>query len=156
MDHLKKRHNSGLFATMGGPFDRHFFLLEIFGDLLVTAEITCALGRPPDESYAKGDERPKGSQYYKTGAWKLKSGEIKVTDQYAAESHFESWVDGLPDDPGAWSKIKEKYEVRVRLVGYTDQWNAEFVVSVGALKGLSERGLPLMLDPYLSLDETEA
>ena len=121
MDHLKKKHNTGLFARMGGPFNRHFFLLEVFGDSLVPAEITRLLGRAPDESYAKGDERPKGSQYYTTGAWKLKSGEIKVTDQSSVESFFESWVAGLPNDPDAWSLIKKQYEVRVRLVGYTDQ-----------------------------------
>lgn len=76
-----KSHNLGLFAQMGGPFDRVFFILSITGDSLEPDEITKLLQMNPTKSYKKGDETPRGSQYRKTGAWILDSGEIQLDEE---------------------------------------------------------------------------
>ena len=62
---------------MGGPFNRMFFELNAYGDDLDPQEVTKLLGISPTQSYKKGDERPRGSQFYKTGGWVLKSGEVQ-------------------------------------------------------------------------------
>jgi hypothetical protein len=141
---------------MGGPFQRMFFVLEIFGDELDPEKISKALGVRPDQSYKKGDERPRGSQYYKTGAWILKSGEVQIAEDRSGEERFEDWTSKLPGDADTWRSLKEHYSVTVRLVGYTDQWNADFTISPKTLSHLSDLGLPLTIDPYLSLDEPDA
>ena len=43
--------------------------LATSSDELDPETITESLGVTPEHSYRKGDERPKGSQYYQTGAW---------------------------------------------------------------------------------------
>lgn len=141
---------------MGGPFNRMFFLLEIFGEELEPGKITEILGVNPNQSYKKGDERPRGSQYYKAGAWILKSGEVQIAEDRSGEERFEEWTAALPGNAEIWSSLKNSFEVRVRLVGYTDQWNADFTISPKALSNLSVLGLPLTIDPYLSLDEPDA
>ena len=140
---------------MGGPFNRMFFVLEIFGDEVEPENITEILGVSPDQSYKKGDERPRGSQYYKTGAWILKSGEVQIAEDRSGEERFEDWTAKLPGNAEIWKELKEKYFVTVRLVGYTDQWNADFTISPTSLYHLSALGLPLTIDPYLSLDEPD-
>jgi hypothetical protein len=156
LDHSRKNHNLELFARMGGPFERMFFELDIYGDDLDPEAITNLLGVEPDQSYKKGDERPRGSQYYKTGGWIIKSGEIKIGEDRAGEEKFEEWVSSLPIDSDVWAELRKKLTVRIRLIGYTDQWNADFTISPKAISELAKRGLPLMIDPYLSLDEPDA
>ncbi|MAM87819.1 MAG: hypothetical protein CME36_10990 [unclassified Hahellaceae] len=141
---------------MGGPFNRLFFELNISGDDLDPDEITEILGVVPDLCYRKDDERPRGSQYYKTGGWDLQSGEVLLSNGGTGEAEFEKWVQSLPVEKAAWTIIQERFTVRVRLIGYTDQWNADFVVSPTAIVELANRGLPLMIEPFLSLDEPDA
>jgi hypothetical protein len=141
---------------MGGPFIRLFFELSIYGDDLDPDEITEILGVEPDLSYRKDDERPRGSQYYKTGGWELKSGEVLLSDDGTGEDEFEKWVQSLPVETAAWGVLQKRYAVRVRLVGYTDQWNADFTISPTAILELGKRGLPLTVEPFLSLDEPDA
>jgi hypothetical protein len=49
--------------------------------------------------------------------------------------------------------LMARHRVRVRLVAYTDQMNAEFQLTPGAASQLAARGLPMTIDPYLELDE---
>lgn len=156
MDHARKNHNLSLFARMGGPFDRLYFELFISGEDLEPQAVSKVLGVEPSKSYEKGDERPRGSQFYKTGAWILKSPKIILSDTQDGSQEFEQWVNSLPSESKDWSGIQRDYSVKVRLIGYTDQWNAEFIVSPTTLMGLAKRGLPLLIDPYLSLDEDGA
>lgn len=140
---------------MGGPFERMFLLLEVFGDDLDPADVSALLGTPPDEGYKKGDERPRGSQYYKTGGWILKSGEIRISEDRTGEERLHAWAASIPGDAAVWTDLKDRFLVQVRLVGYTDQWNADFTLPPAMLENLSKRGLPLMIDPYLSLDAAD-
>lgn len=156
MDHSRKNHNLELFARMGGPFQRLFFEISIFGDDLIPEEVTELLGIEPSQSYKKGDERPRGSQYYRTGGWLLKSGEVQIGDSREGEEKFEEWLSKLPGNKSAWESLASRFEVKARLIGYTDQWNADYTISAAALNELSKRGLPLMIDPFLSLDEPDA
>lgn len=48
-----KLHNLGLFARMGGSFDRVFFMLAIFGEALDPEEITNLLNLKSSKSYKK-------------------------------------------------------------------------------------------------------
>ena len=139
---------------MGGPFNKLFFLVEIFGDEVVPDSVSDVLGRPADLSYRKGQERPRGSQYYNTGAWILKSQEIILTEESFGVEAFESWVSDLPDISRDWKSLVERFEVRVRLVGYTDQMNAEFRVSPRAMAGLLDRGLRLVVAERVNLFRT--
>lgn len=141
---------------MGGPFDRLFFEINIFGDDLDPNEITQMLGVPPSLCYRKDDERPKGSQYYKTGGWILRSGAVPLSDDDTGEVEFESWVKSLPGNKMIWDDIQMRFTVSVRLVGYTDQWNADFLISSTTIMELAKRGLPLAIEPFLSLDEPDA
>ncbi|MFA0792285.1 DUF4279 domain-containing protein [Microbulbifer echini] len=127
----------------------------MFGDDLIPEEVTELLGVEPSQSYKMGDERPRGSQYYKTGGWLIKSGEVPIGESREGEEKFEEWLSELPDDKFAWSSLIEKFEIKARLVGYTDQWNADYTISPGALNESTKRGLPLMIDPFLSLDEPD-
>ena len=153
MDHSRKNHNLELFARMGGPFNRMFFELNIYGDDLDPQAVTDLLGVSPNLSYKKGDERPRGSQFYKTGGWELTSGEVLIDDERNGEEQFEKWVLSLPSEERDWQQLIERFSVKVRLIGYTDQWNADFTISPAALLELAKRNLPLTIDPYLSLDE---
>ena len=56
---MRNLHNLGLFASMGGPFDRVFFELYVMGDSVVPKEITRIIGVNPTEAYEKGDEMHK-------------------------------------------------------------------------------------------------
>lgn len=150
--HDLKNHKTGLFARMGGSFNRAFFLLELFGDDLDPESVSKAMGIAPTKSYRKDDERPKGSQYYRTGGWVLDSGEIGLTDDDAGDKRLQEWLSTLPDNATLWEAM-QKYEPRIRLVLYTDQMNAEFKLRPLAANELSCRGLTLLIDPYLELDE---
>ncbi len=150
--HQLKNHKTGLFARMGGCFNRAFFLLEIFGDDLDPDAITKELGTSPTKAYRKGDERPKGSQYYQTGGWIVDSGELLLSDDDAGDKRFQEWLASLPSDVTKWKSL-QKYEPWIRLVLYTDQMNAEFRLRPLAANELAKRGLPLVVDPYLELDE---
>lgn len=50
MSHLHRRQKMGLFARMGGAFDRGAFILEMFGDDLDPDAITAMLGCTPSKS----------------------------------------------------------------------------------------------------------
>lgn len=150
--HRLKDHKTGLFARMGGSFSRAFFLLEIYRDDLDPQAITDVLGISPTKSYRKGDERPKGSQYYRTGGWILDSGEQQLADDDGGDKRLQDWLASLPSDATIWKSL-QSYEPRVRLVLYTDQMNAEFRLRPLAANELSKRGLTLLIDPYLELDE---
>lgn len=150
--HQLKSHKTGLFARMGGSFNRAFFLLELYSDELDPQEVTDVLGISPTRSFRKGDERPKGSQYYRSGGWILDSGEVKLTDEDAGDQHLVDWIASLPREAEVWQSL-QRFEPRVRLVLYTDQMNAEFKLKPLAASELSSRGLTLLIDPYLELDE---
>lgn len=151
--HRLRNHKLGLFARMGGPFDRCFFILEMYGDDLDPDEVTRQIGAPPTRSHRKGDERPRGSQFYRTGGWLLESGERQLSFEDTGMAAFEDWLESLPAPSPSWSRFIEQFEAQVRLVVYTDQMNAEFKLTPKAAAELSSRGLPLLIDPYLSLDE---
>ena len=137
---------------MGGNFARTFFLLELFGDDLQPGAISQILGISPTKAYTKGEERPKGSQCYRTGGWILDSGEISLSEDDTGEKRLQDWLSLLPGNPAIW-KTLQRYEPRIRLVLYTDQMNADFRLTPVAANELSIRGLTLFIDPYLELDE---
>ena len=139
---------------MGGPFQRLFLLLEISGDELDPEEMTALLGALPTKGYKKGDERPRGSQFYKRGAWILDSGEVAIGVDRSGEERLKAWVAALPGDREVWARVKAQFDVSLRLVGYTDQWNADLTIDPEVLARLGELGLPLTIDPYLSLDDS--
>jgi hypothetical protein len=146
-------HNLGLFARMGGPFDRVFFILSIEGDSLVPSEITSLLAINPTKFYSKGDETPSGAQYRKTGAWILDSREILLEEKQFETELFLKWLQNLSADISVWEKLHSEYELTVRLIGYTKQMNADFVISPEIMLELTKRKLELRIEPYLSLDE---
>lgn len=146
-----KDHKTGLFARMGGSFNRAFFLLEMFGDDLDPQAVTEILGIVPTKSYRKGDERPRGAQHYRTGGWILDSGELQLADG-EGDKRLHDLLVSLPSEATVWKSL-QSYEPRVRLVLYTDQMNAEFKLGPLAANELSRRGLALLIDPYLELDE---
>jgi Domain of unknown function (DUF4279) len=151
-----KNHNLSLFARMGGCFDKCYFILEIYGDNLDPEHVSSVLGRLPTKAYRKGDVSPRGAQYRRTGAWIIDSGKISLTDDNDGEHLFEDWLATLPDNTAAWKCLRESLLVpRVRLVMYTDQMNSEFMLSPIAAQELARRGLSMLVDPYLSLDEDE-
>ena len=82
----------------------------------------------------------------------MKSGEIQLSDDRTGEEEFESWVKSLSEEKGDWANLKNVFDVCVRLIGYTDQWNADFKISPAAISELAARGLPLKVEPFLSLD----
>jgi len=137
---------------MGGSFSRAFFSLEMFGDDLDPQAISETLGIAPTKSYRKDDARPRGSQFYRTGGWILDSGEIRLSDDNAGDEHFLEWLISLPSDATVWESLT-RYKPQVRLVLYTDQMNAEFKLQPNAANELSRRGLEMIIDPYLELDE---
>jgi len=126
---MNKLHNLGLLARIGGSFDRVFFILLITGDSLIPDEISNLIGLEPTKSYKKDAETPSGSQYRKTGAWILDSGEIKLTEDEFETTHFLKWIRNLPKSNSIWQKLNSNYEVAVRLIGYTDQMNADFNIT---------------------------
>ncbi len=150
--HRLKNHMTGLFACFGGSFNRAFFKLELFGDDLDPQVISEILGITPSQSFRKDDERPRGSQYYTTGGWILNSGELQLTDDDAGDKRLQDWLGSLPADAAIWRSL-QSYEPHVRLVLYTDQMNAEFTLRPLAARELAGRGLTLIIDPYLELDE---
>lgn len=152
--HRLKNHKTGLFACIGGCFDRAFFLLEMWGDDLDPQTVSEALGITPTKSFRKGDERPKGSQYYRTGLWIFETGEIPLSEDDSGDRLFQKWLASLPGDKAIWRQLRQ-YNPQVRLVLYTDRMNAEFRLLPAAAKELSRRGLKMIVDPYLSLDDDE-
>jgi hypothetical protein len=150
---MSKLHNLGLFARFGGPFDRVFFILSITGDSLIPDDISSLIGLNPTKSYKKGDQTISGAQYRKTGAWILDSGEIKLKEDEFESAYFLKWIRSLPESSNVWKKLNSNYEVVVRLVGYTNQMNADFEVTLDIMGELTARNLNLAVEPYLSLDE---
>lgn len=151
-----KHHKVALFACIGGSFNRCLFILEMWGDDLDPDRVSSLLHRTPTTAYRKDDERPRGSQYYRTGGWILNSGEIALAEDDDGHARLESWLMGLPNDAAVWDELRRLYAPRIRLVICTDRMNAEFSVTPKASSELSMRGLPLVVDPYLELDEDEA
>ena len=139
---------------MGGPFERVFFTLSIIDDSLEPKEITKLVGIEPTTSYKKDDETPSGSQYRKTGAWILKSGEIKLDEDDFGELKFLDWIKVLPTGK-IWSELKSKYSVEVSLIGYTYQMNSDFKLTSEIMHELSSRNLDLKIEPFLSLEGDE-
>jgi hypothetical protein len=137
---------------MGGCFNRAFFLLELFGDDLDPDHVTRTLGIEPTRRFRKGDSSPKGSQFERTGGWILESEAQDLSDDDPGPERFETWAKALPGDEVDWHSL-EPWRPTVRLALYTDQWNADFVVTPATLLELHRRRLPLSIDPYLSLDE---
>lgn len=148
-----KLHNLGLFARMGGSFDRVFFMLTILGETLDPVEVTNLLNLNPTKSYKKGDETPSGAQYRKTGAWILDSGEIALKEDESEAMNFLEWIKRLAASFELWESLSSRYEVQVRLIGYTNQMNADFNITHDIMRELSLRKLDLVVEPYLSLDE---
>jgi hypothetical protein len=150
--HTVKNHKTGLFARMGGSFNRAFFTLAFYGDELEPSLVTKVLGASPTTSFRKGEERPRGSQYYRTGGWLLTSGELLLGENDSGTERFEDWLKSLPAEAARYDTLRE-FEPRVSIALYTDQMNAEFTLSAIAAEQLSLRKLALTFDPYLELDE---
>lgn len=151
---MRNLHNLGLFSSMGGPFDRVFFELSVIDDDLEPKRITDLVGVDATVSYKKGDETPSGSQYRKTGAWILKSGEIKLSEDDYGDVTFLNWIKNLPNN-NVWKELKSKYVVELSLIGYTHQMNSDFKLTSEIMFELSSRGLDLKIEPFLSLEDDE-
>ena len=151
---MRNLHNLGLFSSMGGPFDRVFFELYVVGDEVQPAMIDDFVGIESTSCYLKGDERPKGNQYRKTGGWFFKSGEINLGEEEFEDSHFLSWLQKIPSYK-KWESFDLDFDVGIRLVGYTHQWNSDFKLTAAVLTELSRIGLELSVEPFLSLEDED-
>lgn len=71
-----------------------------------------------------------------------------MDDDSTGEEEFKSRVKSLPGDKEVWTKIKNAFDVCVRLIGYTVQWNSDFKILPTAISELAARGLPLKVEPF--------
>jgi hypothetical protein len=142
-----------MLACIGGAYDRLYFRVEMFGDGLDPASVSSRLGRRPTKAWRKGDETPGGAQYRKTGGWVFETGPLKGLSRESGATRLERWLAALPRSPRTWAALRRAYGARVRIAAYTDRWNAELLVTPRAAKALAARGLPLVVDPYISLDD---
>lgn len=156
MSHVYKRQKVGLFATIGGVFDRGAFVLEILGDELDPDAVTRILGCVPTTSYRKGDETRSGSQYRRTGGWFSDSPKLTFSEIDDPSRLLEQWLATFPADRAVWDALQENLQVRVRLAAYVSRMNAELWLTPAVMKALVDRGLQLVVDPYLTFDADEA
>lgn len=154
--HRFKTNRNGLWAQIGGPFQRAFFQLSVVGPRLDPVDVTSLLGIKPTKSHKKGDTTKSGSQFRRTGLWLLESREVRLHDKKTGRSQFEKWLAALPDSTSAWRTIHRRFTADVTLVLYTNSMNGEFLVTPEAIRQLVRRGLPLRVDSYVMPDEDDA
>lgn len=146
-----KKHRVDLSVSLGYPFLRAFFELDVEGENLDPAAVTKLLGVKPTRSHRKGDEHPRRKILYDTGAWTLSSGEVRLDPSYG-EKAFERWLVTVPARGEAFRKLSRRYRVTLRIVLYAQAYNSEFYLSPKVLAMLAKRGIRVMIDTYLSLD----
>jgi hypothetical protein len=151
--HRVKTNRNGLWAQIGGPFERAFFQLWIEGPCLDPAEIASTLGLEPTKSYRKGDPTKSGSQYRKTGLWLLESRVVRLGDRNRGHKQFERWLKGLPGNPATWRAIGARFSAKVAVVLYANAMNGEFLLTPLAVQELAKRRLGVMVDGYFISDE---
>lgn len=62
----------------------------------------------------------------------------------------------FPTNRDLWDALQARLEVRVRIAAYVSRMNAEVWLTPTLMKALSDRGLSLVVDPYLMFDDEEA
>jgi len=131
----------------GGPADKCKLTLRIYGEDMVPAEVSKALGRRPTESWQKGDTLPSGHVRPKSG-WLLTTPESKKGD---LDVHVAWMFSRLTTDVRVWKKLGAKYEMYLSSYVEMERWNGGLVVSAASLTEIGRRGLSLQFDIYSNM-----
>lgn len=134
--------------------DESLVRLRIIGDDLVPGEITALLECEPDTAHTKGDvwKGPKTgtTRTRRTGCWSIGAARREPEKVVAQISEI---LDRLPQDLTLWRRHGEKYALDFFCGVFMSSPNIDLGFSPDIMQRLSDRGITLSLDIYVSCDE---
>lgn len=140
---------------LGGRFDESEVALHVAGRDLLWQEVASALGCQPTAAWNAGDPHPtrprseRGTLVMSSGKWILASSR----DAHPPEEKLEELLRRCTDDLAAWSELGKRYEVWVSIVGWLKSGNRELSLEPEAMRALADRGVRLIVDLYVDVDE---
>jgi hypothetical protein len=137
---------------VGGLVDEARVTLGIHGADLDPEEVSAILQCRPSQAHRKGDVRPCRAVPWSAGAWLLSVDGRAPTDP---ESLLVSLFARLPDDPGVWKQLRQRFTLRLGLGLFLDDWNRGFELSPGMLRRIAATGVAFSFDMYVSGHENE-
>lgn len=139
------RHRVELAASLGYPFVRAFFELDLTGDDLDPGRVTKLLRNQPTESCRKGEPHPTRKLVYSTGSWTLSSGEVRL-DTGNGEDELTRWLKTLEGARRGLQVLRKRHQVTLRIVLYAQAFNSEFYLSPEAMARLAKLGIRVLID----------
>lgn len=134
-----------IIGEAGGPVDAANATLAFYAEDLEPDLVTAELGCLPTHAFKKGYARKPGAKQMPHGAWFLR---IEGTAPTVPDELLRSLLALLPADPSAWSRLRDRYQVRVSISVHTAGWNRGFELNAEVLRMVSLIGVPLEFDLY--------
>ena len=135
---------------VGGPVDESGVCLAVYSDELDPEAVTALLGNAPTASHRRGERRGPRSPPYKRGGWflQLRSRAPRQVNELVADL-----LDRLPRDEGVMQRLRDAYEVQLRIALHLGGFNQGFEVSPGIVERIAKLKVPMLFDIYADPEE---
>jgi hypothetical protein len=127
--------------------------IRFFGEALIPAELTAALGAESSTQYMKGDARTtKSGQTYvrKHGAWIL-AASVRMPE--AIDAQLSELFGQLTQEMSVWLMLTTRFDADVFCGIFMKESNEGFSLLPGTLRALADRNLEIGFEIYDPVDD---
>jgi hypothetical protein len=136
---------------VGGPVDECGVCFAVYGEELDPDAVTAAIGHAPTSSHRRGERRGPRSPPYKGGAWFL---EARGRAPRQVEELVADVLDHLPRDEGVMQRLRDAYDVQLRIALHLGGFNEGFNLSPMIVERIAKLGVPMLFDIYADPEES--
>ena len=131
--------------SVGGSVDRFVVALLLYGEDLDPAEITRRLGVEPQTAGLAGSRMSPRAAPLTRGVWGL---ERKDQAPATPSATLAALLSLVPPDPALWAELSSRFEIRVSLGLFLEQWNRGFELPADLVRRVGELGASVSCDIY--------
>ena len=130
-------------AYVGGGIDEVGVCFAMYGEDLDPTAISPIVGCEATSSHRRGDRRGPHTPPSKHVAWflQLRGRAPRTVDDLLTELLGSIPLDAVP-------RLRERYEVQIRIALHMDGWNKGFQLSPDVLERLASLNVPVLFDVY--------
>ncbi len=131
--------------SVGGSVDRFAVSLLLYGEDLDPEEITRRLGVEPQTAGLAGSRMSPRAAPLTRGVWGLKREDSAPATPGAA---LAALLAPLPRDAALWADLSSRFEIRVSLGLFLEEWNRGFELPADLVRRIGELGASVGCDIY--------
>jgi hypothetical protein len=137
-------------VRVGGPIDEIGVCFAVYGEELDPDRVTALLGCPPTSSHRRGEQRGPRNPPFMKGAWLLA---VRGRAPRQVEELTVELMDRLPRDEKMLQRVRDVYEVQLRIALHLGGFNEGFELSPGVVEKIAKLRVPVLFDIYADAEE---